>query len=631
MDAASTGTGSAWEPARTEEFRAYLDRLLASPPFASSRRRAQLLGYLVERTLTGEAGQVTEYGIGLDVFQKPASFDPRLEATVRVEMSRLRRALIEYYDSEGRRDPWRIQFAKRGYVAAIRAVGPSPDAGSQGVEAGLELQVLPAARGRRRMWVAGGAAMALALTFVALQSRLFQTPAGPIHSLAVLPLANLSGDATQDYFADGITEELITDLAGIRPRQVTSHTSVMPYKGTRKPLRQIARELNVDAVIEGSATRSGRHLHVTAQLIRTSTGTHIWAGSYDGEPRDVPGFESQIAGAIAREVALRLDPKLEGRARAANAEAYALYIKGRHSWNQRELATAQDYFAQAIEKDPGYALAYAGLADACDLMAMDNHRPQDLLAKARAAAAKAIALDDRLPEAHTSLAAVKILGEWDWAGAEREFKRALALDPRHAPAHHWYATLYLAPLGRTDEAREEMRRACNLDPLSLIYETDYGWVRFLARQYGPAVEQYKSVLKEDPGFKPARFRLAQVYAAMGMYREALAVDAETVNLLGEARRAALIESAYKTSGYRGVLAMNLQAALREHALHREPGYHLAVLYLALGEKRQALDALRWGFTQHEPPMIFLKADPIFDGLRANPGFQALERRIGLLP
>jgi tetratricopeptide (TPR) repeat protein len=365
-------------------------------------------------------------------------------------------------------------------------------------------------------------------------------------------------------------------------------------------------------------------------LIRTESDTHVWARSYDGDLRDVLGFESQVAHAIAREVAVQLGPGLDSHTRPVSAEAYELYLKGRYFWNQRSpdsLVKATDYFRRVIEKDPAYAPAYAGLADACDLRAIDSSHPMDLLAQAKAAATKATQLDDRLPEAHTSLAGEKVLGEWDWAGADREFQRALAIDPRYAPAHHWYATLYLAPLGRIDEAIAEAKKAVDLDPLSLIYNTDLGWMYALDRRYDLAEARLKPVLEMDPNFMPALFRLAGVYEARGMYRETIALWVKSATQLGDPSAAAAIERAYAAFGHRGALLTKLRGLRLVKGT--EPGYHEAALYLGVGEQRQALDALRSAFARHDPPMIFLKVDPSFDQLHADPGFQALERGIGL--
>jgi len=548
-------------------------------------------------------------------------------------ISRLRKALDESPDEHR----YIVTLARSGY----RFVADVRERREENGNGGLTRAADPPrpSRATRWPWVAG---WATAGTMLLAGLAVLNTPnwrallprghARPIHSLAVLPLANLTGDSGQDYLADGITEDLITELAEIKPLQVTSRTSVMQYKGARKPLKQIARELNVEAVLEGAAMRSGNRMHITAQLIRTDSDTHVWARSYDGDLRDVLDFESQVSRAIAREVAVQLDPRVDAHARPVSAEAYELYLKGRYFWNQRSpesVAKAADYFRKAIEKDPAYAPAYAGLADSCDLRALDIPHPLVLLAEAKAAATHATQLDDRLPEAHTSLAGEKVLGEWDWAGADREFQRALAIDPRYAPAHHWYATLYLAPLGRVDEAIAEAKKAVDLDPLSLIYNTDLGWMYALARRYDPAEERLKQVLEMDPHFIPAQYRLAGIYEARRIYGASVDMLAKIAISMGDPGAAASVERDYAASGYRGYVLQRLRHHRKLHG--GDTGYGVAVMHLELGEKRPALDALRIAFAQHDSPMIFLKVDPVFDPLRADPGFQALERGVGLRP
>ncbi|MGH9433804.1 MAG: tetratricopeptide repeat protein [Terriglobia bacterium] len=455
--------------------------------------------------------------------------------------------------------------------------------------------------------------------------------------LAVLPFANLSGDPTQDYFSDGLTEEMITELGGLNPRRlgVIARTSVMKYKHSEEGVAAIGRQLGVSYILEGSVRRAQDRVRISAQLIRVSDRTHLWARSYDGQLRDVLKFESQAARAIAGEVAVKLAPHAEARLarpQPVDPEAYELYLKGRYFWNQRTpegLHKAVDYFTHSSERDPSYAPAYAGLAEAWALIALDTPQPLDPLAKAKAAAVKAIQLDDGLPEAHTSLAGVKILCDWDWAGAEQEFKRALAIDPQYGPAHHWYATLYLGPQGRTGEAIAEMRRALEIDPLSLIYNTDLGWTLFIARRYDAAIQQYRQTLEMDPHFEPAHYRLQQAYAEKGMYVEAVAEEEKELGLIGAAPQALTLQRIYAKAGYQGVLTYQLDLVRDAPKKQAPSGCDLAERYLALGDKPHALEALRAGLKQHDPALIFLKVDPAFDGLRSSPEFQDLERRIGL--
>jgi TolB-like protein/DNA-binding winged helix-turn-helix (wHTH) protein len=548
-------------------------------------------------------------------------------------VSSLRKALGESPDGH----PYIVTQARQGYrfVGDVRECRQNVDPQGEGVQIVSKAPLIGARRRRRRGTLAAACAGLLSVAALLIQYGRARLSGPALHSLAVLPLVNLSGDPAQDYFADGITEELITALAQIERLQVTSRTSVMRYKNTRKPIDQIARELKVDAVLEGSAMRTGEHVRITAQLIRTSTDTHVWARSYDGELRDLLGFEREVATAIAREVAVKLAPKTAAVTRPLNPEAYELYLKGRYFWNRRDtqdLIKAAGYFARAVAKDPGYAPAYAGLADASDLQALDSPRTSGALgalAKARLAAAKAIELDDSLAEAHTSLAGAKVLADWDWSGAEREFQRALALDPRSAPAHHWYATLLLAPLGRTGKAAVEMRQALDLDPLSLIYNTDLGWIYFVGRQYSLAAAQYKQVLDMEPHFIPALFRLEQAYEALGMYPEALATQVESESIL-DTGLADLYRRSYASAGQKGLWQARLQIA----SGRQTPGdseFDRARMYSALGRKGEAMKALSAGLARHAPALVFLKADPVFDPLRTERAFQDVERQIGLLP
>src|ERR1700735_5024966 len=327
----------------------------------------------------------------------------------------------------------------------------------------------------RRVIVALALVVSLPILAVLLIQPRSRPPRG-IHSLAVLPLENLSGDASQNYFADGMTDELITDLAQISALRVISRTSVMLYKGAREPLPQIARELNVDAVVEGTVLRSGDQVRITAQLIQATADRHLWAQSYEGELRDTLALQNRVASAIADQIRINLTPQEQAAlksAKAVNPEAYQSYLKGRYFWNKRTadgLKAALAYFNQAIEEDPKYAKAYSGLADTYALLGDWQYRvmtPKEAFPKAKAAAIKALELDSQLGEAHNSLAFVLDGFDWDLNSGGNEFRRAIELAPGYATAHHWYAW-HLSLLGRYDEAIAEMRKAENLDPLSLI-------------------------------------------------------------------------------------------------------------------------------------------------------------------
>jgi len=377
---------------------------------------------------------------------------------------------------------------------------------------------------KRRLWPTPRVIVAVALV---LSSLIFfawrfrsrgPAPAG-IRSIAVLPLENLSGDASQNYFADGMTDELITDLAQISALRVISRTSVMVYKGARKPLPQIARELNVDAVVEGTVLRSGDQVRITAQLIEASTDKHIWSQSYEGELRDTLALQNRVAGAIADQIRINLTPQEQAalkNVRVVNPEAYESYLKGRYFWNKRTadgLKVALAYFQQAIEEDPKYAQAYSGLADTYALLGDWQYAvmtPKEAFPKAKAAAIRALELDSSLGEAHNSLAFVLDGFDWDFDSAGKEFQQAIELNPGYATAHHWYAW-HMSLLGRFDDAIAEMRKAENLDPLSLIINADLAELLILAHSYDESIRQSRKTIEMDPNFALAHNQLAQAY------------------------------------------------------------------------------------------------------------------------
>jgi TolB-like protein/DNA-binding winged helix-turn-helix (wHTH) protein/Tfp pilus assembly protein PilF len=462
---------------------------------------------------------------------------------------------------------------------------------------------------------------------------------GPVRSIAVLPLQNLSDDPRQEYFADGMTDELITDLAQIRELKVVSKTSIMQYKGTRTPLPEIGGELGVDAVVEGSVLRSGDKVRITAQLIRTATDRHIWAGSYDGDLKDVISLQARVAEAITNEVKLNLTARESGRlrnGRAVDPEAFDLYLRGRYEWNQRNpesFRRAVNYFNQATQQDSHFALAYSGLADADTLLVLYGENATKL-SEAKAAAEKAIELDPELAEAHTSLGAIHVLHDWDWSGAEREFQRAIELNPNCAQAHHWYGNLLLGPEGRHNEAIAELQRAQELDPLSLIIRADTGFAYYLAGRYDLALQAYQNVVAADPNFIPVHFYLAKFYKQTGNYdlwEKELAADDR---LAGSPERADFVEQSYSHGGYHAV--MNALAApngfikLANNKSARIDACQAAGANLALGRNDAALNELESCYREAQISLIYLKVDPAWASLRGEERFQDLVRRMGLL-
>jgi len=476
----------------------------------------------------------------------------------------------------------------------------------------------------------------LVASFAAWKLHSWNRPSLVIRSLAVLPLESLSSDASQDYFADGMTDELISDLGQISALRVISRTSVMVYKHARKPLPQIARELNVDAVVEGTVLRSGDQVRITAQLIEASTDKHLWSQSYQGELRDTLALQSKVARAIADQIRINLNPREQAalkNVKVVNPHAYESFLKGRYFWNKRTadgLKVALAYFIRAIDEDPKYAQAYSGLADTYALLGDWQYAvmtPKKALPKAKAAAIKALELDGALGEAHNSLAFCLDGFDWDFDSAGKEFRRAIELNPGYATAHHWYAW-HLSLLGRYDEAIAEMIKAENLDPLSLIINADLAELLVLAHSYDESIQQSRKAIEMDPNFALAHNQLAQAYLQKHMNDEAVAELQKAVQLSGESPTIiANLARAYAASGKRSEAIMLLSDLKKRSNSTYSHGSEIAVIYAALGDRDQAMNWLEKGYEERFNPGVLLR--PGFDPLRSDPRFQDLVRRIGL--
>ena len=456
-----------------------------------------------------------------------------------------------------------------------------------------------------------------------------------IKSLAVLPLKNLSGDASQDYLADGMTEALIGRLAGIHDLRVISRTSVMRYKDTKEALPEIAKTLGVDAIVEGSVIRDGNRIRVHAQLIRAATDEHFWSEAYDRELSDVLTLQSDVAHSIAQKVEVTITGEEHARlssARTVDPEAYEAYLKGRYYWNKRtadSVPKAAHYFEQAISKDPGYSSAYSGLADCNSGLAWHGFiSPAEVLPKAYAAAQKAVEIDPQSAEAHASLALV-LNHKWDWAGAEVEFKRALELNPQHANAHHWYGD-YLSIQGRHDEALVEAKRALELDPLNLMIGTWVGLRYYLARRYDGAIEQSRNTVDLDPNFAAAHLILGESYVQQGRHKEGLDELQKAASLSGDS-------PLYKAQvGVGLALAGKKKEALRSiRELQDISGkryvspYGVAQIYAALNDREQTYKWLDTAYRDRAVWMSYLVVDPVFDSIRSEDRFRDLLQRVGL--
>ena len=459
-----------------------------------------------------------------------------------------------------------------------------------------------------------------------------------IRSLAVLPLENLSRDPDQEYFADGMTDAVITDLAKIGALRVISRTSVMRYKRSQKSVPEIAKELNVDAVMEGSIERSGNSVRITAQLIQAATDQHLWAESYDRDLHDVLRVQEEIARSIAREVQIQLTPQEQAlltKARPVDPEAYELYLRGRYVWNKRNQESnkkAVALFHQAIDRDPRYASPYSGLADCYILFGISfdvgSLSPTEAFPEAKSAAEKAIQLDDTLADGHNSLAYTKLLYDWDWAGSEAEFKRALQLNPGYTNAHHWYAH-YLLASGRQEEALAESRRALDLDRLSPIINVHLGWHYIYTRQYDRALEQLHKTLELEPNYSLANWYLGWVYEQQGKYAEALQAMRKAQDLLqSNTALVADVGHVYAMSGDTGA-AMKVLAQLNEASKRTYVNpFEIALIYLALGRRSEALQWLERAYRERSDMLIYLNADPRLDSIRSDVQFVELAHRVG---
>jgi len=525
--------------------------------------------------------------------------------------------------------------ARRGY-RFLADVKDSAPAAVTPLDKPVEVPAPPPPRRRGRNWVAAAAFAVLVTAALAwgLHSVARVQPA--IRSLAVLPLESLSADPSQDYFADGMTDELITELGRISALRVISRTSVMGYKHTRKPLREIARELDVDAVVEGTVLRSGDVVRITAQLIDGRRDTHLWSDSYQGELRSTLTLQNSVARAIAGQIRVNLNPQEQAALQSAtvvNPAAYEAYLKGRYFWNKRTadgLSTGLSYFNQAIEQDPAYARAYSGLADTYALLGDWQYAvmtPKEALPRAKDAAMRAIALDPTLSEGHTSLAFCLDGFDWNFAEAGKEFERAISLNPGYATGHHWYAW-HLALVHRYGEALVEMRKAQNLDPLSLVINADLAELLALAHDDDEAIQQSRKTLELDPRFGLAHNHLGQAYLQKHMTEQAIAELQKAVALSGGgATCIANLARAYVAAGRKSD-AMALLEDLRKRSSPRHSyASELAVIYTALGDRNQAMAWLERGAAERFNPGVLLR--PGLDPLRGDARFADLLRRVGL--
>ncbi len=489
--------------------------------------------------------------------------------------------------------------------------------------------------GRQILLIIGLIASALIIGFMI--SRNWQiNPVKEVKTIAVLPFQQITDGERDEMLEFGMTDTLITRLSNVKQIIVRPTSAVSKYAGQKPDAVEVGRELKVDAVLEGSIQRSGERVRVTVQLISADDGSSLWAEKFDKHFTDIFALQDSIAGQVVSALTLELSGKereLMTKHSTENTEAYRLYIMGRYFWNKRSsvesLKKSIDYYEQAIAKDPNYALAYTGLADCYQLLAEYlATTPKEGFTKARKAAEKALEIDDQLAEAHTSLAYTLAFYDWDFAGAEKEFKRALELDPNYPTAHQWYGEFLIA-MGRFDEAKTAHEKALQIDPTSLVFHTEMAGYFYVTRQFDKAITQAQTVIEMEPDYAFSYVFLSFSYGQKGMKREAAEAYIKSVELFGEAEEAKQLQKALAENSVKAMWLKRLEQVDSPARKDSFPAQWRALIYIWLGNKEKALDWLEIAYERRDRWMINIKYSPEFDSLRSEPRFQVLIRRIGL--
>jgi TolB-like protein len=630
-----------------ETIRRQLHRILVSRVFLSAQRSQAFLRYVVERSLVGSVPK--EYEIAVDVFERRPNYDPAVDATVRVEAGRLRNRLREYYQEEGEADPIVVDIPKGGYAAVfslreaqkVSEAAPFQRARSeQNAAAAVGANSQPSAAAaqkpgnasRLKRWVAivGGVAAiaALALWFGSQRPH----AAGPIRSLAVLPLQNLSGDPNQAYFADGISDELTTDLARSPDLRVVSSTSVMQdNKEGAKPLHQIAADLNVDAIVEGSVVRVGDRVRVTARLFDARVDRQLWAQTFEEQMSDVLTLQDEVAGEIAAQTQVALLPARAVGALRVNPSAYDAYLRGLYFLNRREAHKSAGYFQQALSYDPSSAMAYAGLAEAlASERVLGEPTEPDTESRALAAATQAIELNPNNGQAYAAQGLIEMNYEKDWAAAGRNLEKAIALAPSYSFAEMQYS-LYLDAMGRADDAVTHMRLALRLDPLSFYMNRHLGSVLYLDRHYDEAL----FYLRRAEEMEPDRFRVVENWAALsyeetGKFNDAVNSDLRELGARFSDAQLAPVRRAYRRHGWRAYQSARA-ALLSQYAQNADDAFDAGESFIRLGDRARAFAFIHRAADEHCPFVDLIQVDPVFDSLRSDPRYPALLRSVHLSP
>jgi TolB-like protein/Tfp pilus assembly protein PilF len=637
--------------------RLHLSEVLASHVFAGSKRTQDFLQLIVGHALDGEFDSLRERMIGAEMFGRPVGYDTGSDSVVRVKATEVRKRLAQYYLETDRESAVRIELPSGSYVPRFifvplaAAAQPRGDAvppanGAQTIALGEGSSAktfsstveappgIPSKPVRRAPLVLAGATLGLAIIALigyAGYKKWYGDSRGSseIRSIAILPLENLSGDPGQEYFADGMTEELINDLGQVSTLRVISLTSAMSYKGTKKKLPEIARELAVDAVVEGGVQRAGDQVRISAQLIDARTDRPVWAHTYVRDMTSVLAQQGEVAQAIADEIRTNVTPQEQARLahmRLVDPQAQDLYLHGTLKFNTDDCRSAIDYLNKAIEISPNYAPAHAALAACYGRLGESGQMAyKEAFARQKAEAVKAIGLDDSLPPGHAELANASMTLDWDWAAAATEFHRALELDPNSAPLHERYA-FYLARTGQLREALAEEGRGVDLDPASARTFHNEGFIYYFCRQYDQALALIQTVSALDINLPDWNFLLGDVYVEKGMYPEAIRAFIRSgdgpysLGHLGNAyARAGQVEPALK-------IIAQLEQDVKRDGIGR---YEIALVYIGLGRKDDAFRWLQDSLNTHDVGLLYLKIDPPLDPLRSDPRFDDLVRRVGL--
>jgi len=633
--------------AGAEPIRAELEKILASKTFLRCDRLSRFLRFTVEQVLQGQTDSLKEYTLGVEVFDRREAYDPRIDAVVRVEARRVRSKLKEYYQSEGRGDSVLIDLPKGSYAPVFQKRELSRSRTAR-IRSWFRLPY-----SRRTIALAAVLLLVGMATYWLGASRLvsyFRPASGeeagveekavpsyrPLSSIVALPFADLSPQKDQEYFCEGMTDELINALTKVDGLRVLSQSSAFQFKGDIDDVRKIGGQLKVDTVLKGSVRKGASRLRITVHLISAANGYYLWSETYDREIKDLIAVQEEISRAIVNTLRVQLAGSQHGRlvkAYTANAQAYDLYLKGRYHWNRRTaegLRQAAIFFEQATKEDANYALGYAALADSYALLSSYGvSSPNEVMQKAKAAALKALEIDETLGEAHASLGFVRSFYDWEWSDAEREYRRALELNPGYATAHHWYSGC-LRALGRFDEAAVEVRRAQELDPLSPAIGRDLGRIFGSRRQHEQAIDQYRKTLDLNPNFPSGYVHLGLAYEQLSRYDEAIAAYEKARAMPGgNPLIAAALGHCHALMGNRDKASELLEELVEQSKQRYVPAVDIALIHIGLGEKDRAFEWLEKAYEDHDGWLAWLKVDPIFDSLRRDAKFVRLLKKVGL--